>query len=86
MPGLDKTGPLGQGSLTGKKMGRCIPGDETHVEDIPRVRGLGRGLANRFGWGPGGGRGRGRKLRAGAAWDTPAEGRSAAPRRGQRGW
>ena len=23
MPGLDKTGPMGQGSQTGRKMGRC---------------------------------------------------------------
>lgn len=25
MPGLDKTGPTGQGALTGRKTGRCTP-------------------------------------------------------------
>lgn len=29
MPGLDKTGPLGQGSQTGRKMGLCNPDAET---------------------------------------------------------
>lgn len=31
MPGLDKTGPLGQGSQTGRKTGLCNPDAETQA-------------------------------------------------------
>lgn len=57
MPGFDRTGPNGEGRMTGRKMGRCTnfggtlkkTGDE--VKDIPdentpenfRGRGFGRG-------------------------------------------
>lgn len=44
MPGLNKTGPLGQGSQTGRKMGRCRPENENSVEDLPRGRCGGRGF------------------------------------------
>ncbi|MBU1104451.1 DUF5320 domain-containing protein [Candidatus Parcubacteria bacterium] len=36
MPALDKTGPQGQGPMTGMRFGRC--------------RGYGRGLGRYFGW------------------------------------
>jgi len=36
MPALDKTGPQGQGPMTGRGFGRC--------------RGYGRGLGRYFGW------------------------------------
>ena len=64
MPGYDKTGPVGQGPMTGRRLGRCTnfgdsPKDqppasaqdsgENYPEALPR-----RGL--------GGGRGRGRGL------------------------
>ncbi len=66
MPGFDKTGPIGQGSMTGRRLGRCTnfgdsPKDqppasaqnsgENYPEALPR-RGLGLGR----------GRGRGRGL------------------------
>lgn len=68
MPGLDKTGPVGQGAQTGRKQGRCNTAlDEEQFANFGR-RG-GRGFRFRFktdedmpqqGWGRGKGRGRGR--------------------------
>ena len=48
MPGFDKTGPAGQGPMTGRGMGNCVSGENGNVQ-----RPMGRGL------GLGGGRGRG---------------------------
>ena len=48
MPGLDKTGPLGNGARTGRKMGRCSPKDDVGMEDFPRGRRFGRGLDRRL--------------------------------------
>ncbi len=56
MPGLDRTGPNGQGAMTGRRMGLCA-NNTNQNPDIPQAgfgRGLGRG---------GGGRGRGRGFR-----------------------
>ena len=54
MPGLDKTGPLGNGARTGRRMGRCNPKDDLGTEDFPRGRhfgmGSGRRLRLRRGW------------------------------------
>ena len=66
MPGFDKTGPMGQGAQTGRRMGKCVADNDTNVEELPRGRGLrrglGRGMRLRNGLGsPGGGRGRGRR-------------------------
>lgn len=58
MPGFDRTGPQGQGSRTGRQMGKCVtpktntekekPTEDTH----PRgTRGSGRGLGRRLGFG-----------------------------------
>jgi len=67
MPGIDQTGPMGQGPMTGRRMGRCTnyganqrkeaatpasEKDENQVNDFP-----GRGFG--FGWRRGRGRGRG---------------------------
>ncbi|HSH19222.1 MAG TPA: DUF5320 domain-containing protein [Draconibacterium sp.] len=49
MTGLDKTGPMGQGSQTGRKIGRC--GAENSTINEPRQGrrfGRGNGLRNRF--------------------------------------
>jgi hypothetical protein len=72
MPGLDRTGPMGQGSQTGRKQGKCSKEDNSSLEELPRGRGLGRGLWNRFrfgnqqdtepGLGRGMGRGRGKRM------------------------
>jgi len=48
MPGLDKTGPEGQGSKTGRGLGKCNP---KNTEETPEVLRRGRR-----------GQGRGRKL------------------------
>lgn len=49
MPGLDKTGPLGQGAQTGKKMGQCAQENNTIPEENPRRSGIGRGAGRRTG-------------------------------------
>ncbi len=45
MPGLDKTGPLGQGSRTGRGFGPCCLGLGWR-----RRFGMGRGLGRYFNW------------------------------------
>ena len=65
MPGLDRTGPEGRGSRTGRGFGKCNPDSQSNRTDtasnnFPDGRGLRRGGAqgrNRF---RGGGRGFGR--------------------------
>jgi hypothetical protein len=57
MPGFDRKGPMGQGSRTGRGLGKCNSQKEETVssadqEERPRGRGLGRGLGR--------GRGKGR--------------------------
>ncbi len=58
MPGKDKTGPMGNGSRTGKQMGWCS-GNLEREPGLNRNFGRGNrsGLRNTFGW-----RGRGRQL------------------------
>lgn len=43
MPGQDKTGPNGQGPMTGRGLGPCGQG-------LARGRGMGRGLGRGFGF------------------------------------
>lgn len=66
MPGRDKTGPMGQGSMTGGGFGFCYSdttqGSETPAErnmPIARGQGLGAGRGQGFGNGRNAGRGRG---------------------------
>ena len=71
MPGLNQTGPLGQGPKTGRGMGRCNPDNKGKTDDEilqnknsslePEQRlGRGLGLGRGFGLGRGqGGPGRG---------------------------
>lgn len=47
MPGLDKTGPTGQGSQTGRKLGACTTENSTITEDTPRRKRVGREFRNR---------------------------------------
>lgn len=50
MPGLDRKGPEGKGSQTGRKMGRCnsnngiVPENEVQGESLEKGRGRGLGL------------------------------------------
>ena len=47
MPALDKTGPQGQGPMTGRGLGPCGQGLK---RGLGRGRGFGRGLGRYFGW------------------------------------
>ncbi|MFP4167548.1 MAG: DUF5320 domain-containing protein [Desulfonatronovibrionaceae bacterium] len=63
MPGFNGTGPLGQGPVTGRGMGRCTGA-------VPAGAVPGRGFGFGFGMGRGFGRGRGRGFGPGpmTAW------------------
>ena len=55
MPGFDKTGPQGQGAMTGRKMGKCTgKAGATNENDANNADQQGRGLG--LGRGRGGGR------------------------------
>ena len=48
MPGFDRTGPKGQGAMTGRKLGKCSkksenPDSSAQEERILQRRGMGRG-------------------------------------------
>ncbi|MDX8339834.1 DUF5320 domain-containing protein [Draconibacterium sp. IB214405] len=68
MPGLDKTGPMGQGTQTGRKQGRCSASlSEEQFAHFGKRSGRGfrnRNLTNeetlQSGWGRGKRRGQGR--------------------------
>ena len=57
MPGGDKTGPMGQGSRTGRGLGNCpaLKGTESETSsELGRGRGgIGRGMGRGRGLGPG---------------------------------
>lgn len=65
MPRGNKTGPSGQGTMTGRKLGYCTGNDQPgYMSDQPGMglgqhRGFGRGFGFRRGGGFGIGRGRG---------------------------
>jgi len=76
MPGFDQKGPIGQGSMTGRGMGRCASSDEKGEEQISATQNVVagkeesvfRGKGWRFrqggrGLGRGPGRGMGRRNR-----------------------
>lgn len=51
MPAFDKTGPQGQGPMTGRGMGRCGGGQGMGRRmGFGRCCGRGRGLGRYFGW------------------------------------
>ncbi len=64
MSKLDGTGPIGTGSGSGRKLGKC---DETPAEE--KLKKLGKGLGTRrksaAGEGEGKGKGKGKRLRSG---------------------
>jgi len=49
MPGFDKTGPMGQGPMTGRQLGYCSRSAMTNETDAAILPG--RGLGNRYGRG-----------------------------------
>ncbi|MBD3252198.1 hypothetical protein GF386_00510 [Candidatus Pacearchaeota archaeon] len=50
MPGGDRTGPAGQGSMTGRKLGYCSGSNNPGFANSGFGRGLGRGLGRGFAW------------------------------------
>jgi len=60
MPGFDGTGPLGQGSMTGRAMGICNGANQNVQGNATLSRGLGLGRGMRGGGRRFAGRGRGR--------------------------
>ena len=70
MPGLDRTGPEGKGSQTGRKMGKCNPSksdsndplDQETLSERSRF-GRGRNQSGEQGRGFGKGDGKGRRMR-----------------------
>jgi len=77
MPGLNRQGPNGEGSMTGRRMGRCNPDnkgktDDEILQDSSQTtqgrwhfwgRGLGRGRGRGLDRGLGFGRGKGMRFR-----------------------
>ena len=66
MPGIDKTGPAGQGSMTGRRMGACA--SNNYPENDERFyggRGFGRGFRGGFAHNRGMGQGYGMGYRQG---------------------
>jgi hypothetical protein len=57
MPGMDGTGPLGQGPMTGGRRGRCVDEGTGQLPSAGYGRGAGFGRAQAYGRGAGPGRG-----------------------------
>ncbi len=53
MPGRDGTGPLGQGSMTGRGAGNCAGTDVSGSGNMPQGRGRGKGIGRGYGFGRG---------------------------------
>lgn len=70
MPNFDQTGPMGEGTMTGRKMGKCSQNESENSEFFGRGRqgngrGLGRGFGRGFGRGRNGGLGLQNRFRGG---------------------
>ncbi len=61
MPGFDRTGPLGEGPMTGRGLGRCGKAKTTLASDVAPGRAVRLGDGPVGGRGPGRGGGRGRR-------------------------
>ena len=69
MPGGDRTGPMGMGSMTGRAAGYCAGYGVPGYANTAYGRGFGMGFGGgRGGWGRGLGRGFGRGLGRGFGW------------------
>ena len=71
MPGLNGTGPLGQGSMTGRGAGYCNTGNIQQNQGFGR--GMGRGMRRGAGFGQGMGFGRGFGMGFGAQYRQPTK-------------
>jgi len=74
MPGLNRKGPNGEGTMTGRRLGRCNPDNKGKTEEeilqsrnsstpTEQVEGRGQGRGHGFGKGLGLGQGMGRRFR-----------------------
>ena len=74
MPGFDRTGPMGAGSMTGGARGLCNPANAGYNARFTQGSSYGRGLGLRRGFrgGYGPDRGRGRGSVRGYGWYPPA--------------
>ena len=74
MPGFDRTGPMGDGPMTGGARGRCNPATAGAIPAYAGMRGYGRGLGLRRGFRGGfeSRMGRGRRSGRGYGWFPPA--------------
>lgn len=79
MPGLNRTGPFGDGPKTGRGLGRCNPDNKDIEFSAAEVAGLGRSHLFRGG---GTGKGPGRRMGRGMG---PGAGRGMGPGAGRRG-
>ncbi len=70
MPGFDKSGPGGQGPMTGRGMGNCQTQGQTNMP-MGGGRGMGMGGGRGLGRGAGVGGGRGMRLRNQAMVQNP---------------
>lgn len=61
MPGFDRTGPLGEGPRTGRRLGRCGKAKTPRSSDVAPGRAVRLGDGPAAGRGPGRGGGRGRR-------------------------
>lgn len=68
MPGGDRTGPMGEGPMTGRAAGYCVGAGQPGFMTAGPGMGLGRGM----GRGRGFGRGRGMAWGRQAMWNAPA--------------
>ena len=66
MPGGDRTGPRGLGSMTGRGLGYCVG-----YNNPGYTRGIGSGYGRGMGWGAGRGRGYGRGYGRGLGYGDP---------------
>ena len=76
MPGFDRTGPMGEGPMTGGARGRCNPATAGTIPFYAGRYGYGRGLGLRRGFRGGFDfrMGRGRRPGRGYGWFPPAMG------------
>ncbi|HPJ12590.1 MAG TPA: DUF5320 domain-containing protein [Caldisericia bacterium] len=61
MPRFDRTGPNGQGPMTGRGLGKCNP-ESVHTQDQPVENAVTRSYPRFLGWARGQGFGRGMRL------------------------
>ncbi len=73
MPGYDRTGPNGQGPITGRGLGPCGAEESSYRRGMPIGRGFGYGRRGGFSGGRGFGFGRGRGLGRGFIGNMPPE-------------